>query len=60
MRTVVSDNNGNLDPYCDSHVSTFQAVGRAVASTVDDFGQIPTVCQRRKVQPDDEGSLEDA
>jgi len=39
--TVISDNNGNLDPYRDSHVSTFQAIGRAVASTVDDFGHDP-------------------
>lgn len=59
MHTIVSDNNGNLDPYRETHVSTFRAVGRAVASTVDDFGHDPMVYQRA-VQADVQGSSEDA
>jgi len=56
--TVISDNDGNLDPYHDSHVSTFQAIGRAIASTVDDFGQDPMSDHWRLT--DDGGSEEGA
>jgi len=40
-KIFISDNDGSLEPYHDSQVSTFRAVGRAIASTIDDFDHDP-------------------
>ncbi len=48
---MISDDNGGLAGYQhDEHVSTFRAVGRIIASTVDDFGGDPVLFQRQENQ----------